>query len=96
MRVSAIVPNLEDVSPDLGKASRIRTVAAMTGSATPQGEWLSIADAAAVLRISDKTVRRRIADGVLEARRIGPRLIRVRVDDLAVIGEPITIPRGRG
>lgn len=41
-------------------------------------EWLTIEQTAELLQLSTKTVRRMISRGDLEARRIGPRLIRVR------------------
>jgi excisionase family DNA binding protein len=42
---------------------------------------LSLADAAELLDVSLKTVRRRIADGTLPAYRVG-KLIRIRREDL--------------
>lgn len=43
--------------------------------------YVSLEEAAALMSVSVKTVRRRIADGTLPAYRCG-RVIRVRVDDL--------------
>nr|WP_075051931.1 helix-turn-helix domain-containing protein [Gordonia malaquae] len=45
--------------------------------------YLSIRAAAEKSGFSEKTVRRRIADGSIPATRIGPRSIRIREDDLA-------------
>jgi excisionase family DNA binding protein len=45
-------------------------------------KYVTIAQAAEILNQSVKTVRRRISDGTLPAYRVGPRLIRVRVEDL--------------
>lgn len=59
---------------------------AMTASLA---QWFTIAEAADALGVSVKTIRRRIADGSLDARRIGPRLIRVRLADLDDLGVPI-------
>lgn len=42
---------------------------------------VSVDDAAAQLNVSTKTIRRRIADGQLTAYRLGPRLIRVDMDE---------------
>ncbi|MET0888163.1 MAG: helix-turn-helix domain-containing protein [Mycetocola sp.] len=42
----------------------------------------TIQDAAAYWSISTKTVRRYIAQGLIKAERIGPRLIRVDLDSL--------------
>ena len=45
-------------------------------------EWGSIAFVASNWHMSEKTVRRRIAEGIFEARRFGPRLIRVRLSSI--------------
>lgn len=50
---------------------------------------LSIADAAHLTGVSDKTIRRRIADGSLSAYRMGPRLIRVDLVELDLLLRPI-------
>lgn len=50
---------------------------------------LSLSDAAAQYGVSEKTLRRRIADGSLPASRLGPRLIRVRAVDLDKMLRPI-------
>lgn len=42
----------------------------------------SLADAAAYAGVTPKTIRRRIADGTVPAYRMGPRLLRVDLDDL--------------
>ena len=44
--------------------------------------YLSIAQAADVMGVCDKTVRRHVAAGRLRAYRCGKRLIRVRVEDI--------------
>ncbi len=41
-----------------------------------------IPDAATILGVSTKTIRRRIADGTLTAYRLGPRLIRVDMSEV--------------
>lgn len=61
---------------------------------TPRGgtheRLASIADAAAYMACSTKTIRRRIADGSLTGYRSGPRMIRVDLDDIdAMLLEPI-------
>lgn len=50
-------------------------------------EWVSIESVMAMTSLSLSTVRRRIADGTLEAKRFGPRLIRVRLSSLEAWGE---------
>jgi excisionase family DNA binding protein len=44
--------------------------------------YVSLVEAAALMSVSVKTVRRRIADGTLPAYRCGRRSIRVRAEDL--------------
>ena len=55
--------------------------------------WPTIAQVATSLQVSRDTVRRRVADGTLEARRIGPRLIRINPESLEQLGEPL-LPYG--
>ena len=45
-------------------------------------DYVSLTQAAELMAVSVKTVRRRIADGTLPAYRCGRRVIRVRVEDL--------------
>jgi excisionase family DNA binding protein len=54
-----------------------------------EDRWLTIGDAAELLAVNPKTVRRRIADGTLTASRIGPRLVRVRARDVEALLRPI-------
>lgn len=58
-------------------------------SATPDPIELSLAEAAARLGVDHKTIRRAIARGDIAARRIGPRLIRIRQADLDAYGRPL-------
>ncbi|PRA83506.1 excisionase family DNA-binding protein [Microbacterium sp. MYb66] len=57
-------------------------------------QWGTIAAAAAILDVSTKTIRRRISDGSIEARRFGPRLVRVNLAALADSGRPMQYLRG--
>ncbi|SIR56231.1 DNA binding domain-containing protein, excisionase family [Microbacterium sp. RURRCA19A] len=50
---------------------------------------ISVEETAGTLGVSTKTVRRMISRGVLEARRIGPRLLRVPVAGLAQTGRQV-------
>ncbi|MCT1640540.1 helix-turn-helix domain-containing protein [Dietzia cinnamea] len=43
---------------------------------------ISLADAAEHYSVSTKTIRRWISDGRIEGYRVGPRLLRVRLDSL--------------
>ena len=52
-------------------------------------DWCSIAAAANSLGLSEKTIRRRIADGSIRAHRFGPRLIRVNLNSLHEFGRPL-------
>lgn len=54
-----------------------------------EAQWGSIVAAAAILDVSPKTIRRRIADGTIEARRFGPRLVRVNLATIADSGRPL-------
>jgi len=49
----------------------------------------TIDEAAEHLQLSTRTVRRYIADGKLEAKRIGKRAIRIKASSVANIGNPI-------
>ncbi|WP_168627354.1 helix-turn-helix domain-containing protein [Cryobacterium sp. BB307] len=60
-------------------------------STTPTPEWLTLRDTAERLSISEKSVRRWIADGRLKAVRIGPRMIRVDAASIAALGQPLTV-----
>lgn len=50
---------------------------------------LTIKQAAQTKAVSTKTIRRWIADGLLPAERLGPRLIRIRPEDLDSVGRRI-------
>nr|WP_238555696.1 helix-turn-helix domain-containing protein [Gordonia amicalis] len=50
---------------------------------------LSLSQAATLLGVSTRTIRRWIAAGELPAARIGPKLLRIRVEDLERLGTPI-------
>lgn len=47
---------------------------------------LTVAEAAAVLRVSEKTVRRRIRDGTIRPVQMGGRLVRISADELVRLG----------
>lgn len=57
--------------------------------ARPDQDWIPISRAAAARAVSTKTIRRMIARGEIEARRFGPRLIRVSLASLEQAGRPI-------
>ncbi|WP_280472756.1 helix-turn-helix domain-containing protein [Nocardia cyriacigeorgica] len=50
---------------------------------------LSVAAAADCCGVSTRTMRRWIAEGRLQAKRVGPRLVRIDPDELAKLLEPI-------
>lgn len=59
-------------------------------SRTKARRLTSIADAAAYLDCSERTIRRRVASGQLTAYRLGPRLLRIDLDELdAALLKPI-------
>lgn len=53
--------------------------------------WVTINEAAADLSVNPKTIRRRIEDGSIEAKRIGPRLIRVNLASLDGFGDKLIV-----
>ena len=55
--------------------------------------YLSLEQAAEVMSLSVKTIRRRIADGTIPAYQCGRRAIRIRVDELEAA--PRRIPSAR-
>lgn len=50
---------------------------------------LSLPQSADYLGVSVQSIRRRIAEGALPAFRVGPKSIRVYVDDLEALKQPI-------
>jgi len=54
----------------------------------------SIADAAEFAGVHPRTIRRRIADGTLNGYRMGPRLIRIDLNELDAILRPIPTAGG--
>lgn len=58
--------------------------------ATPaQPQYVSLKDAAQRYGVSERTLRRRVAEGTLPAVRFGPRSIRVNLDDVGALARPI-------
>ena len=62
-----------------------------TTGRTDRSEWITVADAAAELKVTQRFVRRLIADGELHAVKIGSRLVRIRRDDLEAVLRPIDV-----
>lgn len=60
-------------------------------STTPAPDWITLREAAERLQISEKSTRRWIAEGRLQAVRIGPRMIRVDAASIAALGKPLTV-----
>jgi excisionase family DNA binding protein len=56
--------------------------------------WGTIRDAADHYKVSSKTIRRYIADGTIEAKRLGPRLIRVNLASLEAAGRALQLGGG--
>ena len=67
---------------------------ALSTSSTLPRRWLSQAEAAEYLGITDRTLRRMVARGELPAYRMGPRLTRFDLSDLDATMRPI--PTGGG
>lgn len=67
----------------------------MASNAAPiAATWITIQQAADLMSVSTKTVRRLIASQQLPARRIGSRMIRIDAADLDSLGRNLTVPRG--
>lgn len=56
---------------------------------TPEAEYVSLGYAAAYFDMSERSVRRMVAEGLLPAVRVGKRQIRVRRTDLELLARPI-------
>lgn len=52
-------------------------------------QWLTMAQAAEMLQVDAVTIRRMITRGEVDARRFGPRLIRVNPASLIAAGRPL-------
>ncbi len=60
--------------------SRTSNAPTSTGRALPV--YLSVEEAARVMSMSSKTIRRRISDGTIPAYQCGRRNVRIRLEDL--------------
>lgn len=58
-------------------------------TATPERRLVTIAEAANFAACNPRTIRRRIADGSLAGYRMGPRLVRVDLNELDRLLRPI-------
>lgn len=69
----------------------------MAATATPNRRLVSLPEAADILGLSVKTVRRYIASGDLDAVRLGRRTIRIKTDSLdrLIDAHPVNTWRGR-
>jgi excisionase family DNA binding protein len=61
---------------------------------TSQPRFLSVSEVADELNVTERFVRKLIAQGDLDAVRIGSRLVRIRRSDLDAVLRPMTEPRG--
>lgn len=55
-------------------------------------DWVTMQDAADIMKVDTSTIRRWIARGDIRARRFGPRLIRVDRSTLFTAGDPLVSP----
>jgi len=60
-----------------------------TVGATASAQYGTVQDAADILKISTQTVRRYISQGLIDAERMGPRLIRVDLASLTAISSSL-------
>lgn len=56
--------------------------------------WASITEAAQHFGVSPDTIRRMISRGEIDGRRFGPRLIRVRLEDVIRAAKPLQFTGG--
>ena len=54
---------------------------------------MGIAEAAEYANVHPSTLRRRIADGQLPAYRVGPKLLKVDIDDVEALIRPVPVTR---
>jgi len=59
-----------------------------------QRRFASISDGAKFARVNPRTIRRRIADGSLTGYRLGPRLVRIDLNELDALLTPIPTAGG--
>lgn len=62
---------------------------------TPTRRLATLNDAAAYAALHPRTIRRRIADGTLVAYRLGPRALRIDLNELDAALRPIPTAGGR-
>lgn len=67
---------------------------AINPAASRRRRFVSISDAAEYAACNPKTIRRRIADGALKGYRMGPRLVRVDLNELDAMLRPIPTAGG--
>ncbi len=68
-------------------------------NAPPQSEFLTVAEAAEVLHVTERFIRKLIATGELRAVKVGSRLVRIRRSNLEDLLRPVrvtAIPRRIG
>ncbi len=61
----------------------------MTVAAPPEPRWATVAEAAAYTRMSPRTIRRWISQERLPAERVGPRRLRVDLNEVDKLRKPI-------
>lgn len=59
-------------------------------------DWMTVAEVAETLRVSERFVRKLIADGRLPVVKVGVRVVRVRRSDLNQVFRPARVPTQRG
>lgn len=72
----------------------MRTAIAPSTEHPKKRRWVTQAEAAQYLGITDRTVRRLVASGELKAYRLGPRLLRIDQADVDALLRPIPTAGG--
>jgi excisionase family DNA binding protein len=63
---------------------------------TIEARWATVAAAAAYLAVNERTIRRWITSGTIPGKRVGPKLIRVDLNDLDRLGRSLQYVPARG
>jgi excisionase family DNA binding protein len=58
----------------------------------PSPQFITVAEAAEELRVTERFIRKVIATGDLRAVKVGGRLVRIRRDDLEALLRPVITP----
>jgi excisionase family DNA binding protein len=93
-RQSTPAPSGRRSSDDRKTPARRKTMTAVAGPT--QSRLLTVTEAADELNVTERFIRKLIAEGNLDAVRVGTRLVRIRRTDLEALLHPVLSPQQRG